>query len=231
MKANKYLGWVMMVAMVGASATAYKLTPTQLLADTLPRINLQNDFPSQVGDWKVDTRAQITIPNPETEGVIESIYTDTLSRVYVDPTGKQLFLSVAYGKNQSDGHSLHYPEVCYPAQGYMISEHHIGSIRIGAQTVPVKHLVAMRGEQPEPITYWATVGQKIILNGTQHKLAQLRYGFEGYIPDGMIVRVSTLGDDRDHEYEVQREFLEALARTVNPETRSRMLGELASGVR
>lgn len=231
MKTSKYLGWVLLAAMAGASAAAYKLTPTRMLADTLPRFNLKTDIPQQIGTWKVDPRADLTVPDPETEGVIKSIYSDVLSRVYVDPTGKQLFLSVAYGTNQSAGHALHYPEVCYPAQGYTVSNGHMSDIMLGTQAVPVKKLIAKRGDLIEPITYWATVGQKVILNGTQHKLALLSYGFDGFIADGMIVRVSTLGMDRTQEFEVQRRFLEAMVRSVSPGMRSRMLGELASGVR
>ena len=32
--------------------------------------------------------------------------------------GRQIMLSIAYGEDQRDGMKLHYPEVCYPAQGF-----------------------------------------------------------------------------------------------------------------
>jgi len=231
MNFGKKLGWIICAAMVGVSAAAYRLTPTHLLADTMPAINLQKDFPEQVGVWKLDTRGELSIPNPETEGVIKSIYTDVLSRVYMNAEGKQVYLSVAYGKNQSDGHALHYPEICYPAQGFMISSRKSTEIKLGSQMVPAKKLIATRGDQIEPITYWATVGQKIILSGTAHKMAQLHYGFDGFIPDGLIIRVSSIGSDAEAEYEIQRQFLESLATTLRPETRSRVLGELAAGMK
>lgn len=231
MTIGKKLGWLICVAMVGASGAAYQLTPRALLADTLPAVNLEKDFPSEFGHWRLDPRADVSIPNPETEGVIKSIYTDTLSRVYVSDTGKQVFLSVAYGKNQSDGHALHYPEVCYPAQGFVITSKQASQIKIDSEIVPAKHLVATRGEQIEPITYWATVGQKIILSGTAHKVAQLQYGFRGYIPDGLIIRVSSIGPDAQAEYEAQRQFLESLVNALRPEVRSRVMGELSAAVK
>ncbi len=231
MSIGKQIGWIICAAMVGTSAAAYHFTPRTLLADTLPAFSLEKDIPTSAGGWKIDPRAEATIPNPETEGVIKSIYTDVLSRVYINDAGKQIFLSIAYGKNQSDGHALHYPEVCYPAQGYVISNRVSTQINLDGQTVPVKNLVAVRGEQIEPITYWATVGQKIILSGTAHKLAQLNYGAEGLIPDGLIMRVSSVGADSAAEYEMQRQFLETLVKTLRPETRSRVMGELASGIK
>jgi EpsI family protein len=230
MTIGKKLGWVICAAMVVASGVAYLLTPHTLLADTLPAVNLEKDFPSAFGHWKLDPQADVSIPNPQTEGVIKSIYTDTLTRVYVSDTGKQVFLSVAYGKNQSDGHGLHYPEVCYPAQGFLITSTQAAQIRIDSEVVPAKHLVAARGEQMEPITYWATVGRKIILSGTAHKVAQLEYGFRGYIPDGLIIRVSSIGTDAPGEYETQRQFLESLVNALRPEVRSRVLGELSAAI-
>ena len=227
----KKFGWVLCAAMVGASASAYLLTPHQLLADTLPALSLEKDFPNAFGQWKTDPTVGVSIPNPETEGAIKSIYTDTLSRVYVNQAGKQLYLSVAYGKNQSDGHALHYPEICYPAQGFVITSKQTSPIQISGLTVPAKHLVAARGEQIEPITYWATVGQKIILNGTQHKLAQLGYGFKGQLADGLIIRVSTTGADLPTEYELQRQFLESLMHALRPDVRSRVMGELSTSLK
>lgn len=222
------LGWILCLAMVAASGAAYYLTPRVLLADTLPALNLQENLPNKVGKWSIDNQAELSIPNPETEGVIKSIYTDVISRVYLNAEGKQIFLSIAYGKNQSDGHALHYPEVCYPAQGFVISDKNISTVKLGQLTVPAKKLIATRGNQIEPVTYWATVGQKIILSGTAHKMAQLHYGFNGLIPDGLIIRVSSLGSNSEQEYEVQREFLESLIDAVNPAVRSRFLGDLAS---
>ena len=88
-----------------------------------------------------------------------------------------------------------------------------------------------RGEQIEPITYWATVGQKIILNGTQHKVAQLGYGFKGQLADGLIIRVSTTGADLPTEYELQRQFLESLMHALRPDVRSRVMGELSTSLK
>ncbi|WP_374591367.1 exosortase-associated protein EpsI, B-type [Aquabacterium sp.] len=227
MTTSKTIGWALCALMTAASAVAYKLTPHQLLADTLPALVLEKDFPDNVGNWKTDPKVNLSIPNPDTESVIKSIYTDTLSRVYINAAGKQVFLSVAYGKNQAEGHALHYPEVCYPAQGYVITSKQVAPIQLGGVSVPAKHLVAARGAEIEPITYWATVGQKIILNGTQHKMAQVGYGFKGFLADGLIIRVSTIGASPAAEYEVQREFLESLMQSIRPEVRSRVMGDLA----
>lgn len=228
MNAETKIGSLICAVMIATSGLTYYLTPRVLLADTLPTLNLEKDFPEKIGPWVKEIHAELTIPDPETAGVIKSIYTDVLSRVYTNPSGKQIFLSVAYGKNQSDGHALHYPEICYPAQGFVISEKKSTQIKIGGETIPAKHLIASRGSQIEPITYWATIGTNIILNGTAHKVAQLRYGFNGIIPDGMIIRASSIGTNPEEEYELQRDFLDSMIRELTPETRHRVIGEFSN---
>ena len=65
--------------------------------------------------------------------------------------------------------------------------------RFGA--VPVKRLVARQNSRNEPITYWITVGDKAIRSGIEQKMQRLAYGLSGKIPDGMLVRVSTIAAD------------------------------------
>jgi hypothetical protein len=56
------------------------------------------------------------------------------------------------------------------------------------------------------------------------QLAQLRYGLRGEIPDGLLVRVSSLSNDPDAAYHLQSQFLEALLANVDDATRARLLG-------
>jgi len=228
MNRKAFITWLACALMTISSLLAYSLTPRTLLADTLPAIQLDKDFPASFGEWHLDPRADLSIPNPQIEGVIKSIYTDTLSRVYLNKEGRAIYLSVAYGRNQSDGQALHYPEVCYPAQGFVIANRKKSIINIDSTDVPVKLLIAERGPLTEPITYWATVGSKIILSGTQHKIAQLSYGFRGFIPDGMIIRVSSIGTVSAAEYAFQRQFLEDLVRNMTADARYRIMGDIAT---
>jgi hypothetical protein len=68
------------------------------------------------------------------------------------------------------------------------------------------------------VATWALQGS------LQGKLAQLRYGFRGQIPDGMLVRASTIDPDDERAFEQQARFLQDLLAAVPPETRKRLSG-------
>ena len=58
----------------------------------------------------------------------------------------------------------------------------------------------------------------------QGKLAQLSYGFRGQIPDGMLVRASTIDNDDERAFAQQAQFLRELLAAVPPDSRKRLSG-------
>lgn len=224
-KTNTIVPWIICVVMGAASIAAWRLTPHALLAEQLPAIKLDTVFPKQFGEWHALPDVQVMIPNPQQQETIRAIYTDTLTRGYVNPQGQVVYLSVAYGRNQSDTSAVHYPEVCYPAQGFALVNAEVLELPIGGRNIRVKRLLTAQGPRTEPLTYWTTVGERTVLSGKTYKLAQFGYGFEGVIPDGMIVRASSIGTDVQKEYAVQQRFLDELVRAVPAEFRTRVGGK------
>uniref|UniRef100_UPI0028A7F8CF exosortase C-terminal domain/associated protein EpsI n=1 Tax=Massilia oculi TaxID=945844 RepID=UPI0028A7F8CF len=90
--------------------------------------------------------------------------------------------------------------------------------------LPVKRLVARLSERNEPITYWITIGDKATKAGIQQKLRRLAYGLSGEIPDGMLVRVSTIGSDRHAAWRVQDRFVVDLLAALAPRDRAHLIG-------
>ncbi|TAL25690.1 MAG: EpsI family protein [Aquabacterium sp.] len=224
-KSDTIVPWIVCVVMGAASIAAWRLTPHTLLADQLAPIRLDAVFPKQFGEWKALPDVQVMIPNPQQQETIREIYTDTLTRGYVNPQGRVVYLSVAYGKNQSDTSAVHYPEVCYPAQGFSLMNSEVLELPIGGRNIRVKRLLTAQGARTEPLTYWTTVGERTVLSGKTYKLAQFGYGFQGVIPDGMIVRASSIGTDVQKEYAVQQQFLDELVRAVPADFRTRVGGK------
>ena len=74
------------------------------------------------------------------------------------------------------------------------------------------------------ITYWVTVGDKAVLPGLEQKMQQLKYGLTGKIPDGMLVRVSSIDQDTDNAYKVQDFFIRDLLLAVQNKDRLRLIG-------
>ena len=133
-------------------------------------------------------------------------------------------LSIAYGADQSDAKQLHYPEVCYPAQGFQVVSTQPGIIRTDFGAIRVKRMLTVMGNRSEPLTYWTTVGNRVVMSGKETKLEQLRYGFRGEIPDGLLFRVSSITADADGGYALQQNFARALIATLPENDRLRLAG-------
>jgi len=214
---------------LASAAGAVAWRPTQRLADTRPPIDLETFFPKSFGDWRVDDRAPVQLVSPDQKALLDKIYNQTLARTYVNGKGERIMLSVAYGGDQSDGTRAHRPEVCYPAQGFAIRSASRATIPLdGGGRLPVRWLVARQGARNEPITYWTVVGERIALSGTEQKLAQLSYSTRGIIPDGLLMRVSTIDPDAARAFEVQGGFIAALAQALDPLARLRVFGPAGS---
>lgn len=224
MNAVRWRALVALVCMAVAYAAALAWRPTAHLSDMRPKMDLQAMFPRSFGEWALDTRGPVQLVSPDQAAVLNRIYNQTLSHTYVNPKGERVMLSVAYGGDQSDGTRAHRPEVCYPAQGFQIIWDNTESVQIGGANLPVRKLVAKQGGRNEPITYWVTVGERIALSGTQQKLAQLGYTVRGIIPDGMLVRVSTIDSDAKRAFVVQERFLRDLSSALVGDARDRVFG-------
>ena len=115
-------------------------------------------------------------------------------------------LAIAYGKDQSESSQVHTPEYCYPAQGFAVTPTINGSIEYVGGKHSVVQLIAtgMGGTRVEPITYWIVIGDHIVTKGQkQRRNARFYYGFNGFIPDGIFFRVSSIGRDTDHQFQIQ----------------------------
>jgi EpsI family protein len=163
-------------------------------------------------------------PDPERQTMLEKLYDQTLSRTYVDRSGRRVMLSIAYGGDQSKALQLHLPEVCYVAQGFQMLRNGDGVLPTRFGRLPVKRLVARQNARNEPITYWITIGDKAVLSGIEQKLQRLAYGLSGKIPDGMLVRVSTIEPDAGAAYRVQDRFVEQMLEALSATDRARLLG-------
>lgn len=211
--------------MLAALAAAAVARPHRRLTDERGSLDLESSFPARFADWQVDTRIPVQLVSPDLQQFIARIYSATLSRVYVDSRGERIMLSVAYGGDQSDATRAHRPEVCYPAQGFEIVGNEVASIETAAGALRVRRLVARAGGRVEPITYWVVVGTRGALSGTEQKLAQLSYGLRGLIPDGLLVRVSSLSIDAPAAYRLQSRFINQLSHALSPALQERVMGE------
>lgn len=208
--------------MLAGAALALTLKPTKLMVDPEAIPNLDALVPNTLGPWTVDKSIVPLEPSPEVRAQLNRIYNQTLSRTYVNAAGDRIMLSVVYGGDQSDSMQVHRPEVCYAAQGFDIVRSTTGNLSTRFGVLPVKRLVAVQGSRMEPITYWIVTGGKTTLPGVQQKFAQLSFGLTGRVPDGFLVRVSSISRDQDRAYTQHHDFVEQMFGNMDSATRMRI---------
>ena len=164
--------------------------------------------------------------SPEMRAVIEATYSQTLTRAYINSTEKIIMVALAYGADQS-AHStqLHYPEVCYPAQGFQIEEISEGLISTKSKKINTKKLKTHLGKsRPEAVTYWTLIGNRISTSNWDKKIAEVSHGLKGEIPDGMLTRISSIGNNWEDEFALHAEFAEPFLLNCPPKIRERLIG-------
>jgi len=214
---------LMAALMVAASVSAVAMRPTEKLADAGPKVNLEAMVPKQFGDWRIDSTILPLLPSPDVQAKLDKIYNQTLARTYVNGRGQRIMLSIAYGGDQSDAMQVHLPEVCYAAQGFQVRKSAPGEIKISDRDISVRRVIATLGNRIEPITYWVTVGDEVVNSGVKRKFAQLTYGLTGSVPDGFLVRASSIGREAE-AYAVHDEFVRELIMSMVPAARMRLIG-------
>lgn len=215
--------------MAATSALTGALTPGVRLAQGPAPFQLETMIPQRFGAWQLDPSVVPLTPDPEQQGMLKKLYDQTLSRTYIDAAGRRVMLSIAYGGDQSKALQLHLPEVCYVAQGFQLVRDGAGSLATQYGALPVKRLVARQGQRNEPITYWITIGDKATRSGIEQKLRRLAYGLSGEIPDGMLVRVSSIGMDDTRAYALQDQFVAEMLAGLDAPSRARLIGSSVAG--
>jgi hypothetical protein len=135
-------------ALLGAAAlAAWRLTPTQRLATLHGELDLESSIPKAFGDWQTDDTVGGVV-NPQQEELLKQLYSQILTRSYVNrATGERVMLSIAYGNDQRDGLQLHYPGVCYPAQGFQLLSNQKVDLRLAGASIPARRLETAFGRQ------------------------------------------------------------------------------------
>jgi EpsI family protein len=212
------------LSMAATSALTDALTPKLKVADIQARFSLESMIPTSFSGWSVDNSSVPLKPDPQRQSVLEKIYDQTLSRTYVNAAGERVMLSIAYGGDQSRALQVHLPEVCYVAQGFEMVKAGGGTLATRFGELPVKRLVARQNARNEPITYWITMGDKTITSGIERKIQRLAYGLAGKVPDGMLVRVSTVQASERDAYQLQDRFVTQMLDALPARDRVRLVG-------
>jgi EpsI family protein len=207
--------------LAAAAAAAASLQPTSPLPPDRNRFDVADLAPARFHGW-VATANPEPMPTAQVpEGNRPYPYSQELAVTYSHAGGARVMLSIAYGRNQLD-HRLyaHRPEYCYRAQGFGVDGQRDEKLATPYGSLPVRRLDTRLRSRTEPVTYWMTVSDEAVLPGWSRLAAQVRHGLRGAIPDGVLVRVSSLDPDSGLGYANHDRFIREWLASMPPERRA-----------
>jgi EpsI family protein len=222
MFANR-IALIVAVLMFSASVGAIALRPDQKVAQ-ISGISLETMIPKDFGDWKEEPQRNLQVVNPQTQALLDKLYSQILARVYINKDGYRVMLSLAYGSDQRGALQAHKPEVCYPAQGFTLHSSKNSPLNTPFGEIPAQRLHTSLGPRQEPVTYWFTVGDTAVQSKLQKRLIDIRYGLTGQIPDGLLFRISSIDENQIRANQLQDQFVNQLLQAITPEDRKRLSG-------
>ena len=208
---------LMGAGLVATSAAALvrepRVTVSPLKTDELDRL-----IPTQFGRWRFETKSGLVLP-PD-DPFSDSLYSDILTRVYVSENAPPIMLLIAYSNTQNGMLQLHRPEVCYPAGGYTLSETKVMPLNLDPRThIPARFFSAESASRTEQVLYWTRIGSESPTSWIDQRAAVVRANLKRVIPDGILVRVSSILPDRLSAMPVLEDFVAALMRDLTPQAR------------
>ena len=212
------------ILMVVASVMAVVMRPKPRDSSLPPSIVLETAVPKAFGTWRELPAGAVQVVNPQTHELLDKLYSQTLSRTYVNTQGYKVMLSLAYGDDQRGGLQAHMPEVCYPAQGFKLDGISNHALETPWGAIPAKRVLTSLGARIEPITYWFAMGDRAVGTALEKRLVEVRFGLTGQVPDGILFRVSSIDSSSDVAFAQQQLFVQDMLRALAPDQRVRLTG-------
>jgi EpsI family protein len=217
---------LLLFLMALAAIMAACLKPHEYLANSRGDASLDDIMPTRFDGWKIEPTSNLILETPELTVRLSKSYDEILTRTYINKQGQRIMLSIAYGRDQRGEGRTHYPEVCYPAQGFQVGQTTSSILDLSGRRQPLNRLVASQVPRIEPITYWMVVGDYAVLKSLSHKKRVFIYGLQGQIPDGLLFRVSSIDADIKHAYALHEDFIRSLYQHLSAAKVSRLFGEV-----
>lgn len=211
--------------MAGSAIFVLTFKPAPLSVNTGSKIELETMIPKQFGDWHLDDSILPLSASPDQEALLKKIYSQILTRTYINNLGQRIMLSVVYGDGIDRQLDVHRPEVCYPAQGFSVSQYTDQAINTLFGSLFVRRLVATNGQRIEPISYWIKIGDKAVSSTFERKLQKLKQILTGKADSGILARISSIEKDQDLAYKEQGAFINAMLQSMPEEQRKQLMGE------
>jgi EpsI family protein len=218
--------WLLCLLLIIVTSWGNQLKVRQQPLTPEQRIVLSDMIPRQFAQWQSIAADQVIQGQTNRlERLVKEVYVKDIARTYLNQENQQIMLSVAYGNNQlTEAMHAHRPEFCYQAQGFELAGIYDDRVTLNQNVLPVRRMTAYRPGRHEVITYWMTIGQESLLPGFKRKWIQLKNGLTGHIPDGFVIRVSSIDKNPKHAYQLHNTFIHDLFEHLDAGNRAHLLG-------
>jgi len=179
-------------ALALTSAGAFAAMPRRS-EHRLAKQKLGQLIPAQIGAWRFATSDGVVVPSEE--GPVDG-YDQVVTRVYQARGLPTIMLLLAYGSTQGGSLQLHRPETCYPGQGFKLSAFADMTLHPSAgQSIAARTFTASRDDRIERLIYWTRIATSFPRSTAEEYRAIIGSVLHGVVPDGILVRFSTIGSD------------------------------------
>ncbi|EJN08099.1 exosortase B [Herbaspirillum sp. YR522] len=226
------------IGVKGAAAVAVTMALTQGISMAVmpqPEVvgrtpDIETMIPHRFGQW-------VEVPSPylqvdlsvgeEGGNSSEQPYDSVVMKTYRNAQGEQVMLALAYARQQRQEVKIHRPEVCYTAQGFVELNH--ARVEIAAapgMSVTGDRFLMQNKNRIEAVSYWIRMGDAFPRGGWETRMKLLKDGLDGKVPDGILVRASSLMTDPaqvEAAYLLQEGFLKDLVGAVGPQAKALLL--------
>jgi len=128
---------------------------------------------------------------------------------------------------RGDWWQLHRPERFYRAVGCTLQSARSVELPISGAVLPAGGVVATLEGRVENIVYWTRMGEALPRTGGEQRSARLENAVRGFVPDGILVRCSVVGESEE-SFRIMSRFIPELLSAVRKNSRPALIGtELA----
>lgn len=223
--------WLAAALLAGAAVLGAGVRPVAGIAPPAPG-TLERGLPMRVGAWQAiaDTLPQVDLTLPA-DGTRRNDrpYDAVVMRSYADASGRRVMLAVAYAAQQRQEVKIHRPDLCYPSQGFALRASAPAwppGLRDAQGPLEARRLLTARGPVHEAVLYLLRTDRDYGQAPWDGRLAILRAGLQGRVPDGALVRVSmrlTPADAGPAVFETLERFMVELLAGTAPDARERLV--------
>lgn len=210
-----------------AAASAFAFVRQPAVANPIvPEKTFDTWVPRQFGRWTSISESGVVLPPPD--ALRDRLYDNLVTRVYASASGVSVMMLLAYNNAQDGVLQLHRPETCYPVGGYALSGTREVDIPVGGRRIPANFFTATGPDRIEQVQYFTRLGDAFPRSWAEQRMAVIRANIAGDIPDGMMMRVSTLGMDAPEAETLLDEFSRSFILHSNARLQHLLLGATSS---